>query len=64
KASEFAGDTFGQAVDGVWNTASGIIQKMKRRSKRAFETSVNRFRARPKVYQTAKHTYQNGKRGL
>jgi hypothetical protein len=62
KASEFAGDTFGQAVDGVWNTASGIIQKDEAKIEKGLgNIGESISRTAKGVYQTAKHTYQNGK---
>ncbi|GGJ80294.1 hypothetical protein GGR02_003444 [Anoxybacillus voinovskiensis] len=62
KASEFAGDTFGQAVDGVWNTAAGIVQNDERKIEKGLgNIGESISRTAKGVYQTAKHTYQNGK---
>ncbi|ATA61583.1 hypothetical protein GS458_3156 [Geobacillus stearothermophilus] len=62
KASEFAGDTFGQAVDGVWNTASGLIQKDEAKIERGIESIGQSISRTAKgVYETAKHTYESGK---
>ncbi|KAF0996629.1 hypothetical protein [Geobacillus sp. TFV-3] len=62
KASEFAGDTFGQAVDGVWNTAPGIIQKDEAKIEKGLgNIGESISRTAKGVYVTAKHTYQNGK---
>ncbi|GMN99856.1 hypothetical protein [Parageobacillus thermoglucosidasius] len=62
KASEFVGDTFGQAVDGVWNTASGIIQKDEAKIEKGLgNIGESILRTAKGVYETAKHTYQNGK---
>ncbi|MCX8046992.1 MAG: hypothetical protein N3A70_08995 [Anoxybacillus gonensis] len=62
KASEFTGDTFGQAVDGVWDTAAGIANKDEKKIEKGLEhigESVSR--TVKGVYYTAKHTYGNGK---
>ncbi|QNU28090.1 hypothetical protein IC803_00380 [Geobacillus sp. 46C-IIa] len=62
KASEFAGDTLGQAVDGVWNTASGIIQKDEMKVEKGLGNIGRSISRTAKgVYETAKHTYQSGK---
>ncbi|OQP14682.1 hypothetical protein [Geobacillus zalihae] len=61
-ASEFAGDTLGQAVDGAWNTASGLIQKDEAKIERGLENIGQSISRTAKgVYETAKHTYQSGK---
>jgi len=61
-ASEFAGDTLGQAADGVWNTASGFIQNDEDKKDRGLsDMGGSVSRTAKGVYQTAKHTYVNGK---
>ncbi|MBB6177314.1 hypothetical protein HNQ82_002147 [Anoxybacillus tengchongensis] len=62
KASEFTGDTFGQVLDGVWDTAAGIANKDEKKIEKGLEhigESVSR--TVKGVYYTAKHTYENGK---
>jgi hypothetical protein len=62
KASEFAGDTLGQAADGAWNTASGMITKDDSKIEKGMNdigSSVSR--TAKGVYTTAKSTYHNGK---
>jgi len=61
-ASEFAGDTLGQAADGAWNTASGFIQNDEdKRDRGLSDMGDSVTRTAKGVYQTAKHTYVNGK---
>ncbi|MGB3259855.1 hypothetical protein [Paenisporosarcina sp.] len=61
-ASEFAGDTLGQAADGVWNTASGFIQNDENKKEQGLSDMGDSVSRTAKgVYQTAKHTYGNGK---
>ena len=61
-ASEFAGDTLGQAADGAWNTASGLIQNDEIKRDQGLNDMGNSISRTAKgVYQTAKHTYGNGK---
>ena len=61
-ASEFAGDTLGQAADGAWNTASGFIQNDEDKKNRGLSDMGDSVSRTAKgVYQTAKHTYGNGK---
>jgi len=62
QASEFAGDTLGQAADGAWNTAAGIIQKDDDKIENGLGDIGNSVSRTAKgVYCTAKNTYENGK---
>jgi hypothetical protein len=62
KASEFAGDTLGQAADGVWKTASGMIQKDNEKVDNGLGNIGDSVSRTAKgVFATAKNTYYSGK---
>jgi hypothetical protein len=62
KASEFAGDTLGQVVDGAWNTAAGFVQDDEKRMDKGLGDIGNSVSRTAKgVVETAKGTYNNGK---